>query len=33
MAYLIHRPLGPFRGEIRLVDGRYVVNVDRTRRY
>lgn len=33
MAYLIHQPLDPFRGEIRLVDGRYVVNVDRTRRY
>jgi hypothetical protein len=32
MAYLIHKPLEPFRGEIRLVGDHYVVNVDRRTR-
>lgn len=33
MAYLVHQPLEPFRGEIRLVDDHYVVNVDRSRAF
>ncbi len=32
MAYLVHKPLEPFRGEIYLVDDHYVVNVDRRMR-
>jgi hypothetical protein len=32
MAYLIRKPLEPFRGEIRLVGDHYVVNVDRRAR-